>query len=177
VVEEEELGQSTGRAEVALGEAVQIRGTVQAPSGTAVEVAQDADHPDIQWEGIQAPTGVKQDAVGDFVSDAGQLGEIICGLRSGQSLELGKIKPAFGQACGCRSQVPGAVAQAQAAEQGFRGGGHLFRGGEGELGKFRAGWGKGPAQPPVDLADLDNLFERGADEAGGAGPPRVSDQP
>lgn len=154
-----QLGEPAGRAEMFLRPFFQIRRIERAAPLGEVQLAQETVHPDIDGKGVPAAIGVEEDATGDFRADPGQPFKVFGGTFRGPSARDSQISRLSGENFGGGREMLRAVAQLTATQGLFPRAGEAFGGGE-----FAAGTPEGQPDSFVDLADLDDLLERGADE-------------
>lgn len=164
-MEQRQLGEAAGRPELLFRPSFQFRQGKRAATARKIKFPHEAGNPDIDGEGVPSPVSVEQDTAGDFRTDAGQLFQMFRrpfrGPTGGDVEEPGLA----GQNLGGGGEMFGAVAELAGAQGFFPGAGHLGRRGE-IPGRFA----EGLPEAGVDLTDLDDLFEGGADEVGQALP-------
>ena len=153
------MGEPAGRSELLFGPFLPVVEAQGFFSFGKVELAEEPGHPDIDGEGVPAAVGIEEDATGDFWADPGQPFEVFGGTFRGPSARDSQISRLSGENFGGGREMLRAVAQLTATQGLFPRAGEAFGGGE-----FAAGTPEGQPDPFVDLADLDDLLERGADE-------------
>ena len=164
-MEEGELGQAPGRAKLLQGPFLPILQAKWAAAFGKIELVQEPGHPDIHGEGVPTAVGVQQDAPGDFGADSGQVFEVFRGPFRGPGLRDFQKFRLLGEDFGGGGEVFGAIAELALAEPLFPRPGETGRGG-----KIPARSAEREPEPFIDLADLDDLLEGGADEVGEAFP-------
>jgi len=159
------LGEPAGRAELLFGPFLPFVEAQGFFSFGKVELAEEPGHPDIDGEGVPAAVGVEEDTTGDFRADPGQPFEVFGGPFRGPGVRNSQVRGLSSQDLGGGGEMLRPVPQLTAAQGLFPRAGEPFGGG-----KIAVGTPEGQPEPFVDLADLDDLLERGADEIGEALP-------
>jgi hypothetical protein len=160
-VKEGELGEAAGGAKLLFRPVLPIRQAERFPPLGEVELAEKAGDPDIDGKSVPAGVGVEQHTAGNFGTDAGELLEVIGGTFRGPGIRNVQELRLFGEDLGGGGEVFGAVAELALAEPFFTRAGEAL--GRGEVAGRAA---ESAAEAIIDLADLDDLFEGGADEVG-----------
>ena len=128
-----------------------------------IELPQDTLDPDINGENLRAAIGEKEDAVGDFFADAPDADQVLARLFGWQRGDAFEGNFARGDLPRRDKKMARAKAKLAIAQPGFRREREARGVGEGmeAVTDFVA---EGAAQLVVDLLDLDDLLERGANE-------------
>lgn len=159
------MGEAASRAELLLRPLFPVLLAEGLPTLGEVELPEEPDHPNIDGKSIPAAVGVKQNTAGNFRTDAREFLQMprgpFCGpgFRDLENLRLP------GEDFGGGGEVFGTVTELAFPESRLPGAGEAAR-----RGKIPAGSPESLAQALVDLADLDDLLEGGADEVGKALP-------
>jgi len=164
-VEEGELGEAAGRAKLLFRPLLPILQAERFPSFGKIELAKEPGNPDIDGEGVPAGVGVKQHAPRDLGTDAGEFLQMLRGPFRGPGFRYVQQFRLVGEDLGGGGEVFGTVTELALAEPLFaRSGESLGRG------KVAGRTAEGAAEAFVDLANLDDLLQRGADKVGEALP-------
>ena len=159
------MGEPAGRAELLFGPFLPVVEAQGFFSFGKVELAEEPGHPDIDGESVPASIGVQQYTSGNLGADAGQLLQMLRGPFRGPGCRNVQKLRLFGEDLGSGGEVFGAIAELALAEPFF-----ACPGQPGGRGKIPVGPAEDAAEAIVDLPDLDNLLQGGADEIGKALP-------
>ena len=158
-MKEEELGQSAKRAELFLSPHFEVGEAKGFSLFWKVELAEEAIDPDIDGKGIEPAIGVEKDAAGDFGAHAGELLEMLGGLLGGPGRGDFETMRLAHDHLGGGGEMFGAVPEGTFSK------GKFARFGEaGGRGEALVGAAEGGAKASMDLANMGDLFEGGADE-------------
>ena len=164
-MEEGELGKAAGRAELLFRPLLPILQAEGLSPFGKVELTEEPGDPDIDGEGVPTGVGVKQHAPGDLGTDAGEFLKMLRRPFRGPGFRNVQEPGLFGEDLGSGGQVFGAVTELALAEPFFaRPGEALGRG------KVTGQAAEGAPEAVIDLADLNDLLQRGADKVGEALP-------
>ena len=164
-MEEGELGEAAGRAELLFRPVFPILQPERFSPLGKVELEEEPGDPDIDGKGVPAPVGVQQHTAGNLGTNARELLKVLGGAFRGPGFRDFQKFRLLGEDFGGGGEVFGTVAEMALAKP--------FLAGTGEAGggrKIPTGSAQGAAEPLVDLTDLDDLFQRRADEVGEAFP-------
>lgn len=158
-MKEEELGESAKRTELFLRPRFEGGEAKRFSLFWKVELAEEAINPDIDGKGIEPAIGVEKDAAGDFRAHPRKFFQVLGSLLGGPG--RGNFEPMrlAHDHLGGGGEMFGAVPEGTFSK------GKFARFGEaGGRGEALVGAAEGGAKASMDLANMGDLFEGGADE-------------
>lgn len=158
-MKQEELGEASVWAKMFLSPDLKIGEAKRFSFFWEIKLAQQTIDPDVDRKGVEPVIGIQEDATGDFGADPGQGFEMCGGLRGGEGIGDGEEGGLGGEPLGGSGEGAGTVAKGAVAEGLFS---RLGEGGGG--GKRAGGASESGAQVGMDLANLGDLLEGGADK-------------
>ena len=158
-MKQEELGEPTVWTEMFLRPDFEIGEAKRFSFLWKVKLAQQTIDPDVDREGVEPSIGIEKNAPGDFWPDSGKGFEVGGGLGCGKGRGDGEKGRLRGKEVSGGGKVTGSVAEGTVAQRLFSRFGK--DGGRWE----KAGWAaESRAEVGMDLANLGDLLERGANE-------------
>jgi len=164
-MEQRQLGEAAGGPELLCRPGLHFGQGKWAATARKIKFPHKAGNPDIDGKGVPPSVSIEQDTAGNFRTDAGQLLQMCRGPFRGPGGGDVEEPGLAGQDLGGGGEMFGAVAELAGAQGLFPGAGHLGGGG-----KIPGGFAEGLPEACVDLADLNDLLQGGADEVGQAFP-------